>query len=275
MTRGSSANAIHGREAAARRFLARYLEEAPVGVAVFRAAEAVAFSTAGPLARPVLDVGCGFGEFGRIFFEGSALPEVGLDLDRSELMRERLQRAYGSVTQADVRRLPLADASFGTVMSVSTLEHVPGVSAAFPELARVLRPGGRLIFTVPIEQLNEHLVGYRALRVAGPTLAQRYATALHAALTHVNVWAADHWIDLVRDSGLEVTHTERALSHRATMAFEALLPAAYANRVWRRLTGKRPPHPAPMRRIAERILLPLLLEDDPRGSNLFLVAAKR
>jgi hypothetical protein len=58
------------------------------------------------------------------------------------------------------------------------------------------------------------------------------------------------------------------------MAFEALLPAAYANRIWRRVTGKRPPHPAPMRRAAERLLLPLVLRADPQGSNLFVVSQK-
>jgi SAM-dependent methyltransferase len=46
-------------------------------------------------------------------------------------------------------RLPFDDASFDTVLSNQVGEHVPDPGAFFAELARVLRPGGRLILTVP------------------------------------------------------------------------------------------------------------------------------
>jgi SAM-dependent methyltransferase len=50
---------------------------------------------------------------------------------------------------ADGRALPYADASFDHVYSVSVLEHVDGDAQALRELARVLRPGGRLVLTLP------------------------------------------------------------------------------------------------------------------------------
>lgn len=53
----------------------------------------------------------------------------------------------------DVRQLPFPDNSLDKVFSVSVLEHVfppeGGDTAALKEIARVLRPGGRLVFTLP------------------------------------------------------------------------------------------------------------------------------
>jgi SAM-dependent methyltransferase len=45
--------------------------------------------------------------------------------------------------------LPFLDASFDTVLCTSVLEHVDNVEEAIAEIARTLRPGGRLVITVP------------------------------------------------------------------------------------------------------------------------------
>ncbi len=51
--------------------------------------------------------------------------------------------------QASVFGLPFAEASFDTVILTQVLEHVPEPAQALAEVARVLRPGGRLIVSVP------------------------------------------------------------------------------------------------------------------------------
>ena len=50
----------------------------------------------------------------------------------------------------DVQRLTFADASFDLCTSTEVFEHVPDDRAGFRELHRVLRPGGHLVFTVPM-----------------------------------------------------------------------------------------------------------------------------
>ncbi len=52
---------------------------------------------------------------------------------------------------ADGRALPFEDASFDHACSISVLEHIeePGDAAALNELARVVRPGGHVLVTLP------------------------------------------------------------------------------------------------------------------------------
>ena len=47
-------------------------------------------------------------------------------------------------------RLTYPDASFDLVLTSETLEHVPDLDAALAEIRRVLVPGGRHVFTVPL-----------------------------------------------------------------------------------------------------------------------------
>jgi len=55
-----------------------------------------------------------------------------------------------SVQCQDVQRLTYDSASFDVCTSTEVFEHVPDDSRGFAERHRVLRPGGRLVFSVPI-----------------------------------------------------------------------------------------------------------------------------
>lgn len=63
---------------------------------------------------------------------------------------DRLGEVIDGARNEDVTRLTYPDASFDLVLSSDTLEHVPDFRAALRETRRVLRPGGRHLFTVPI-----------------------------------------------------------------------------------------------------------------------------
>jgi SAM-dependent methyltransferase len=58
------------------------------------------------------------------------------------------RREDGAVCQ-DITSLTFPDDSLDLIISSDVLEHVPDIEAAFRESARVLRPGGAHIFTVP------------------------------------------------------------------------------------------------------------------------------
>lgn len=60
---------------------------------------------------------------------------------------------------SDITDIPEPDASFDAVMCIEVLEHVPDPLAALRELARLLRPKGKLILTAPFASLT-HFAPY-------------------------------------------------------------------------------------------------------------------
>ena len=102
--------------------------------------------------RRVLEVGCGAAQCARWLLAAGADP-VALDLSAAMLLRGREVGAATGLAvpliQADATRLPFADASFD--MACSAYGAVPFVAdsgAVMAEVARVLRPGGRWVFSV-------------------------------------------------------------------------------------------------------------------------------
>jgi SAM-dependent methyltransferase len=64
--------------------------------------------------------------------------------------------ARGPDIVADLHHLPVADASFDAVVCTEVLEHVAEPAIVLAELSRALRPGGRLLLTVPfVIELHE------------------------------------------------------------------------------------------------------------------------
>jgi arsenite methyltransferase len=76
-----------------------------------------------------------------------------LGVDISEPMPARAVRAEAGpqvgFLRADAQRLPLRDQTVDAVVSIAVLQLIPEPAAALAEIARVLRPGGRVALMVP------------------------------------------------------------------------------------------------------------------------------
>jgi SAM-dependent methyltransferase len=92
----------------------------------------------------VLEVGCGTGRF-LIAAAGRAWPLVGADASLDMISRAA-ERGLPHLVHAPAERLPFRDRSFDTVVSVLAWQLVE--DEAYAEVARVLRPGGRFIFSL-------------------------------------------------------------------------------------------------------------------------------
>lgn len=91
----------------------------------------------------VLDVACGPGIVAR------ALRDRGASVTAIDLTPAMLREAAASgarLLRADALRLPFRDASFDLVLCRNSFHHFPDAAAALGEMARVLRPGGRLAY---------------------------------------------------------------------------------------------------------------------------------
>ena len=99
----------------------------------------------------LLDVACGMGGPGQIVAEASGARLVGIDyavpaVVKAAQVAEGLTTVAATFAAASGDALPFADGSVDAVMCIDALRFIPGFG--FPEIIRVLRPGGRMGVTL-------------------------------------------------------------------------------------------------------------------------------
>lgn len=97
-----------------------------------------------PSPRRALDIGCGEGRFCRMLRE-QGIDAVGIDPTPALLVRARDLDPEGDYREGRAESLDFEDDAFDLVVSYLSLIDIADVAAAIPEMARVLRPGGRLL----------------------------------------------------------------------------------------------------------------------------------
>lgn len=92
----------------------------------------------------VLDAGCGGGRYSKICGENGAVV-VGADHTRAVDKARNLCAHLLDVhfVQADLKQLPLEQASFDFVFSIGVMHHDANTRAVFDAVARMVKPGGR------------------------------------------------------------------------------------------------------------------------------------
>jgi len=103
-----------------------------------------------PHAAVVLDLACGTGDFCRELQRAGARP-VGFDFSFGMLS---VARTTSPLVQADILSLPVADARAEGVTCGFALRNVVDLKALFDEIARILRPGGRIALLEVFEPRN-------------------------------------------------------------------------------------------------------------------------
>jgi SAM-dependent methyltransferase len=103
--------------------------------------------TSGPLR--LLNVGCGTGGDVAMLESFGTVDNVDIAEEALAFMRAR---GHERVHRADATRLPFPDGQFDAVVALDVLEHIPQDGTALAEWRRVLKPGGRIVLTVPAYQ---------------------------------------------------------------------------------------------------------------------------
>jgi SAM-dependent methyltransferase/GNAT superfamily N-acetyltransferase len=101
-----------------------------------------------------LDVGCGTGDEVRLIAErvGASGRAVGVDVSGDLLAAARQRTPAGVAAEfvvADTHALPFADGEFAAARVERTLQHVNDPAGAIAQMARVVRPGGRVVAIEP------------------------------------------------------------------------------------------------------------------------------
>jgi arsenite methyltransferase len=106
-----------------------------------------------PLGGVALDVGCGPGNVTAQLADAARPDGLALGIDISEPMLARAVEAQAGPNvgflRADAQQLPLRDETVDAVTSLAVLQLIPNPAQTLSEIARVLKPGGRLAIMVP------------------------------------------------------------------------------------------------------------------------------
>ncbi len=150
----------------------------------------------------VLDLACGTGDFCRELTKGGMVP-IGVDLSFGMLAAARTD---APLLQADILRLPVPDASVDGATCGFALRNLVELERFFHELARVVRPGGR----VALLEVGEPK--YRLLRFGHRIYFGKVVPRIGALLSDGAAYrylpksvaylpAPEHMLALLRDAG--------------------------------------------------------------------------
>ena len=254
-------------------YLTRYFKVAPLSLSIWRAVEAKHLSRVN-LKRPLLDIGCGFGEFAGVFFNSHV--EMGVDIDYENLVEAMKGKKYLSLSRADARNLPFADGSFSSVISISTLEHIRGVEKAIKEAYRVLKPGGIIAITVLTDKIADCLFyGPLLRRIGFAKLGSLYTDLYNKVFKHHTVLEKKEWEKQIARVGFKIEESREIISPTITRLFDVFLITALPSQVLKKAFGRRVIfRPRFVLTFLTRIFIKYVEEEEDEGSNLFIVARK-
>jgi SAM-dependent methyltransferase len=216
----------------------------------------------------VLDLGCGGGRHAfELYRRGAHV--VAYDHDADELAQvatmflamsldgEAGEGAEASVVRGDVLSLPFPDGSFDAVIAAEVLEHIPNDEAAMAEIARVVKPGGKVAVTVPRwwpEQINW-------------ALSNEYHDIPGG---HVRIYKGDEVLSRLAKTGLKprIGHHAHALHSPYWWMNCAFGRESLPSRTWHKLLVWDIIKAPKLTRTAERLLNPVM------GKSLVVYADK-
>lgn len=146
----------------------------------------------------VLDVGCGKGHVVK------ALTELGVRAEGIDLNPNAAEVAVvPHVRTMSAADLDYPDGHFDAVVSFHAIEHIPGAGAALAEMARVVRPGGKVLLVYPAEPIR----GLYAI----PTSIILHGHPFRARQVHVHRFTPDRLNRLAINVGLTPLRTRLRL----------------------------------------------------------------
>lgn len=111
-----------------------------------------------PVNAKILDIGCGTGRWLRRYSK-AGFAAIGIDATQHMLQRANEIGTHSPLVVASAQNLPFKDAAFDLISSVTVVQHVVPIDQPkiLREMARVLRPGGRILLLELIRGAGPHI----------------------------------------------------------------------------------------------------------------------
>jgi SAM-dependent methyltransferase len=207
---------------------ARRIEEEVA--AVSRRAIAPQFLGWLPKDAPILEAGCGLGAW-VVYLASEGYDIAGIDNDGEVIRRLKEWMPSLKVSKGDILDLPYEDGSVGAIISLGVMEHFEaGCHEALRETYRVLRPGGLLFFTVPLDNTFRKLFAHPVRRLYLRWRACR-GDGIHFAEYRYTPWEVQQMLEENRFSVL-VTTWDDFTEKRMSLGIWADFPVLQAKRLY-------------------------------------------
>jgi SAM-dependent methyltransferase len=156
------------------------------------------------LPEPVLDVGCGDGQFFRLVWP-HVREAVGVDIDPRVAEAARASGVYREVHVGPAHALPFPDESFAAAFANCSLEHMDHLPEVLRSVARCLRPGAPFLLSVVTDKLVEWATLPLLVETVGEPQRARSLQAEYEAFHHlVNPLPPEGWVRALEAAGFEV-----------------------------------------------------------------------
>ena len=223
--------------------------------------------------RPILDIGCGWGEFAEAF---GVNIDMGIDIASNDLRAAAKGKMYKNLTLADARNLPFAENSYGSVFSISTFEHITDTPSLLKEMRRVLKPGGTLAITMETDDVDKNTFYRPFLRKIGLTRLSNWLTWAYNTKFHRRTLPSkEKWIKDIKAAGFKIVLAKNIISPLITKLYDIFIPTALPSQFFRPFIGRRKVfRPKFMEDLLVKIFLKYIEKEEKIGTNLFIVATK-
>ncbi len=219
-----------------RDYLVEHLFAVPSFRALLRSVEARMIGAL-ELPRPILDLGCGDGQFAQGTFTEPL--DAGIDPSPQAIAEAGRRGMHRELKIGVGSKLPFGDGAFRTVLSNSVLEHIPDIDGTLREVYRVLQPSGTFVFTTPSEHFAEYLFFPDLLRTLGMSrMARRYENYFNRISWHYRTDSAAVWTERLERLDLRVCRWQSYFSRSASHVFDLAHYYSAPTLLYKKLFGR-------------------------------------
>lgn len=253
-------------------YFRRYLKIAPLCVALWRSVEARHLSKI-KLKHPILDIGCGWGEFAEAF---GIKMDMGIDIAPRDLYVAAKGKMYKNLTLADARNLPFLDNSYGSIISISTFEHITNTKKLLSEAYRVLKPNGVIAVTMETEEVDRNTFYRPLLKKIGLSFLSRILTNAYNSYFHRHILPSkEKWVKDFERAGFKIIMVKNIISPTITKLYDFFILTSWTAQLFRPFIGRRKVfRPKFIEDLWVKIFLKYIEEEEKIGTNLLIVAEK-
>lgn len=235
--------------------------------------------------RSILEIGIGNGEISAGLFKKHSQIDVGIDVDNSGLETARATNKYKKVFCINAENMPFKSASFNTVVSNSSFEHIISDLKAVSEVARVLKKGGYFFVTVPSEYLPQWVLSYEEKR--NKNTAKEKLESFNNRTQHFHYHSFSEWRKVFLKNNLSIVFHKYYFSQETIFfwykLFKIFTRTINKRELWSYIGHSKVSHIIP-KKVVINLLGKRFLKDvyknafftnSEEGGQLFMVAQKK